>query len=231
VTDEQRRRAREEILIAEGSDWNWWYGPEHETVNAIEFDQIYREHLANVYRALGIATPPELSLPILKISRSETQTPPLAAISPNVNGVVDSYFEWLGAGVYHVDQRSGSMHGKRALVREVRYGADSSHVFLRIDFAEDAAKLEGLEVHAEIPGKNGAPERQLKVIVQSGDTLTEGAGGTAALKDVMEIALPLSPAGDNPARIRLSFWQDGLPIEAIPPQDYLQISTPAGWNA
>ena len=47
------RRALEEILIAEGSDWNWWYGPEHETANAIEFDQIYREHLANVYRALG----------------------------------------------------------------------------------------------------------------------------------------------------------------------------------
>jgi hypothetical protein len=142
--------------------------------------------------------------------------------------VVDSYFEWLGAGVYRVDQRSGSMHGKRELVREVRYGANDSHLFLRIDFAEDAASLEGLEIHAETPGKTGSPEQKLKIVVKSGAALAEGDGGAAAFKDVMEISIP---SVDVPARVRLSFWQDGLPIEAIPPQDYLQISTPMGWNA
>jgi hypothetical protein len=50
----------------------------------------------------------------------------------------------------------------------------------------------------------------------------------AAFKDVMEISFPST---DEPARVRLSFWQDGLPIEAIPPQDYLQIAAPTGWNA
>jgi alpha-amylase/alpha-mannosidase (GH57 family) len=30
VSEEQRRLAFEELLIAEGSDWCWWYGPEHE---------------------------------------------------------------------------------------------------------------------------------------------------------------------------------------------------------
>jgi alpha-amylase/alpha-mannosidase (GH57 family) len=228
VSEEQKQRAREEIFIAEGSDWNWWYGPEHETANAVEFDQIYREHLANVYRALGVPTPAELSLPILKIVREEPVTPPLGPISPKINGVVDSYFEWLGAGVYRVDQRSGSMHGKRELVREVRYGANDSHLFLRIDFAEDAASLEGLEIHAETPGKTGSPEQKLKIVVKSGAALAEGDGGAAAFKDVMEISIP---SVDVPARVRLSFWQDGLPIEAIPPQDYLQISTPMGWNA
>ena len=43
VTEEQRALAMEEIMIAEGSDWNWWYGPEHHTDNREEFDQIYRE--------------------------------------------------------------------------------------------------------------------------------------------------------------------------------------------
>jgi alpha-amylase/alpha-mannosidase (GH57 family) len=228
MSEERKLRAREEILIAEGSDWNWWYGPEHETANAVEFDQIYREHLANVYRALGIPTPPELSLPILRISREETLTPPLGPISPKINGVVDSYFEWLGAGVYRVDQRSGSMHGKRALVREVRYGVNDTRLFLRIDFAEDAANIEGLEIHAETPGTNGQPERKVKILIKSGAAVAEGAGGEAAFKDVMEISFP---SVEDPARVRLSFWQDGLPIEAIPPQDYLQIATPTGWNA
>jgi hypothetical protein len=227
VSADQLQRAREEIFIAEGSDWNWWYGPEHETANAIEFDQIYREHLANVYRALGVPTPPELSLPILKIWKEEPVTPPLGFISPKINGLVDSYFEWLGAGVYRVDQRSGSMHGKRALVREVYFGADATNLFLRIDFAEDAASLEGLEVHADVLGANGAPERKLRVVVKSGAAISDGANGQAAFKDVMEISFP---SIEDPARVRLSFWQDGLPIEAIPPQDYLQISTPTGWS-
>ncbi len=222
VSADQLAQAREEILIAEGSDWNWWYGPEHETANAIEFDQIYREHLANVYRALGVPTPPELSLPILKIWKQEPITPPLGPISPKINGVVDSYFEWLGAGVYRVDQRSGSMHGKRALVREVYFGADAANLFLRIDFAEDAAGIEGLEVHADVLGANGTPERKLRIVVRAGAAIADGDGGQAAFKDVMEISVPST---EDPARVRLSFWQDGLPIEAIPPQDYLQIST------
>lgn len=86
ATPAQKRQAMEEIMIAEGSDWNWWYGPEHETANAIEFDQIYREHLANVCRSLGIPAPPELSGSILR-----------------------------AAGAYKVDEKSGTMHGKHTL--------------------------------------------------------------------------------------------------------------------
>jgi len=120
------------------------------------------------------------------------------------------------------------MHGKRALVREVHYGADPSNVFLRIDFAEDAATLEGLEIHAETAGTSGAPEQKLKIVVKSGAAFAEGPGGKAAFKEVLEISFP---SIEDPARVRLSFWQDGLPIAAIPPQDYLQIATPTGWNA
>ena len=50
VPEERRRMAMEELLIAEGSDWCWWYGPEHDSANRPEFDQLYRSHLANVYR-------------------------------------------------------------------------------------------------------------------------------------------------------------------------------------
>ena len=120
------------------------------------------------------------------------------------------------------------LHGKRALVKEVHYGANDSHLFLRIDFAEDAAGLEGLEIHAETPGANGAPEPKLTVGIKSGAAVAEGPAGKAAFKDVMEISLP---SMEDTARVRLSFWQDGLPVEAIPPQDYLQIVTATGWNA
>ena len=38
-----------------------------------------------------------------------------------IDGEVTSYFEWMGAGVYRVDERSGSMHGKKFLVKEVLF--------------------------------------------------------------------------------------------------------------
>src|SRR5712691_10559128 len=60
----QRTLAYEELLIAEGSDWNWWYGPEHHSANDRDFDELYRKHLSNVYLALGGAPPDVLAQPI-----------------------------------------------------------------------------------------------------------------------------------------------------------------------
>ena len=63
-TEAQRKLAYEELLIAEGSDWNWWYGPEHHSANDRDFDELYRKHLSNVYQALGAAPPDHLAQPI-----------------------------------------------------------------------------------------------------------------------------------------------------------------------
>src|SRR3954462_9985152 len=134
VSEEQRKMAFEELLIAEGSDWCWWYGPEHDSANRPEFDALYRNHLANVYRALNMQPPEELSRPILKTLAPEFRTEPVSRIHPTIDGKVTSYFEWLGAGVYRQDGRSGSMHGQRSPVQEVHYGADHERLSLRVDF-------------------------------------------------------------------------------------------------
>src|SRR6185436_19871395 len=104
VSEEQRRLAYEELLIAEGSDWCWWYGPEHDSANRIEVDQLFRSHLANDYRSLNLAPPGELSRPILRVAVSEVRQEPSGAIRPTIDGEVKSYFEWIGAGSYRVDE-------------------------------------------------------------------------------------------------------------------------------
>ncbi len=215
ITAEKRKLAREELFIAEGSDWNWWYGPEHDSENRIEFDQIYREHLANVYRALGLTTPPELSRPILRVPDAVKPAPPQGPVTPTINGVIDSYFEWLGAGIYRVDQRQGSMHGKRSPVREVRYGASDGRIFLRVDFDEESGSLEGMEILAE------SPEQRMKVRLKGGVAAVVEGAGEAAFRDIAEIALPAQPGRAN--QVRLSFWQDGLPVQSVPAQGFLEI--------
>ena len=53
-------QAQEEMLIAEGSDWFWWYGDDHSSSHDLEFDELFRRHVRNVYRALDKPIPEEL---------------------------------------------------------------------------------------------------------------------------------------------------------------------------
>src|SRR5208283_1124094 len=99
---------------------------------------------ANVYVFLNLAPPEELSRPILRTSVPEVHVAPSGPVTPVIDGEVTSYFEWIGAGVYRVDERSGSMHGKKFLVKEVQFGSDGASLYLRVDF------LPGCE--AELPG-------------------------------------------------------------------------------
>jgi len=53
ASEAQRKLAFEEIMIAEGSDWNWWYGPEHHSANDRDFDELYRKHLSKHLPGIG----------------------------------------------------------------------------------------------------------------------------------------------------------------------------------
>ena len=133
--EDARELAYEELLIAEGSDWNWWYGPEHGSDNRPEFDQLYRDHLANVYRALGEEPPANLSQPILQGQTGEFHEPPSNSLNVMLDGEVTSPFEWMGAGRYRPDPRSGAMDADAPPVREIFYGCDATRLFVRVDGA------------------------------------------------------------------------------------------------
>ena len=145
ASDAQRKLAWEEILIAEGSDWNWWYGPEHHSANDRDFDELYRKHLSNVYQALGGVPPDYLSQPITGGTARPEITPQSAYIHPHITGDMVRYFEWMGAARHTADKRSGSMHGKQFLMDGVYAGIDENFVYGRLDFAvkvpEDAFDL------------------------------------------------------------------------------------------
>jgi len=230
VSEENRKLAWEELLIAEGSDWCWWYGPEHESANRPEFDELFRSHIANVYRALGRMPPEELSRPILKVVTSEQTSEPTGLVRATVDGKISSYFEWIGAGVYHVDQRSGSMHGKRFLVKELHYGYDEDNLYLRVDFREDAADLVGSLDCRFCFRPNGEGEKSIVVHLEKGHlTLSESPFPfQSAFGDVLELQVPLAHIQKNrevSLRFNASFWHKSLPIDATPQQGWLEIST------
>ncbi len=228
LPEKNRRLALEEIYIAEGSDWNWWYGPEHHSENRVEFDQIYREHLANVYRALNLPPPPELSRPILHVEAGEVNVPPQGAITARINGTIDSYFEWLGAGLYRIDGKFGAMHGRHSPVKDVYYGSDGKAAFLRVDFTESRTDVAGTEVHIEVAGAKG-PARNVNARIGPASVTVEPADCEAAMGEILELRIPLT---EPEAKLRLSFWQNGLPVESVPREGALELAeaaTAATW--
>ncbi|MBU1084551.1 MAG: glycogen synthase GlgA, partial [Candidatus Omnitrophica bacterium] len=61
--DEQKKEALEELYIAEGSDWFWWYDDFGTELNFI-FDELFRKHLLNIYNIIGRPAPYGLAEPI-----------------------------------------------------------------------------------------------------------------------------------------------------------------------
>ena len=250
ASEEQRKLAKEELFIAEGSDWNWWYGPEHHSANDREFDELYRKHLSNVYQALGATPPDYLAQPIISGTVHPTFTPQTNYIRPRISGDMIRYFEWMGAAHYTADRRQGAMHGKVFLMDSIYAGIDDKNVYGRLDFTggipqgdfEIVVNLEswsdraarprrGLRLSIEVAeGKVLAPR-----ICDNGEELANEAVGVVLRKN-FEFKLPLallyaaplesaSSAGPAATKIRLRFsiWQNRLPADALPVEGWLDL--------
>ena len=104
-------RAWEEMLIAEGSDWFWWYGDDHSSDQDLVFDELFRRHVRNIYRAIETPVPEELFA-----SNISTRPPssgiiaPTGFIRPVIDGELTNYFEWVGAGSVDVAPVGDAMH-------------------------------------------------------------------------------------------------------------------------
>jgi alpha-amylase/alpha-mannosidase (GH57 family) len=248
VPEEQRRLAFEELLIAEGSDWCWWYGPEHDSANRPEFDELYRSHLTNVYQFLNLAAPEELSRPILRMAAPAMVVSPTALLRPVIDGEVTSYFEWMGAGMYRVDDRSGSMHGRKFLVKELYFASDGADLHLRLDFRPGCEQeLAGTEARFTMQTADGFHTSQVAIGLEQGaarcaavDLAIPAEGAVeCAFARILEVRIALAALGVARApaggivRCQCSLWRGGLPIDAVPQQGWLEIRTsdPAEWAA
>ncbi len=134
ASTEARERAWEEILIAEGSDWFWWYGDDHSSDHDREFDDLFRRHLRNAYAALGRPAPDDLY-------RSNITTGPGRdvrfsidrLIEPMLDGRETTESEWVGAA--HLAHRlpSGAMHAvETSAVSEVLVGCGATALYVRL---------------------------------------------------------------------------------------------------
>ncbi len=244
---QQLAAAYESVLAAEGSDWCWWYGPEHSSANDAEFDALYRKHLTEIYLQLGADAPDELAEPIKRQPERAVVAPPSTYLSVRVDGRETSYFEWLGAGLYSADRRSTAMHGRSYFLHELRYGFDEQFLYVRVDtFPEMLARLRDCEFRVTLRANE-----ELRVVVR----LEEGrlAGYLVESKDIcllgpdellavafdkiLEVAAArrlFSLGGRSSFALGVALWQGGLPVDVLPAEGWLEVKLGAeafSWSA
>ncbi len=247
VAPENLELARRELWIAEGSDWCWWYGPEHSSANDEEFDRLYRKHLGAMYRLLGGQAPDSLAVPIKRPIRIGHHVLPRAPINPTVDGRLTTYFEWLSAGMYTPDHRSASLHESEQPVEALYYGCNSTGIYLRLDFRDASIdEFAHLEIRVSVEaGERRGPGRPLRVHA----TVENGRLGSGALhlwlddeplaapcepdavirvayEDIFEMSLPYSALHLDPQQtpaFQVSVWVDHLPVQALPKEGWLSV--------
>ncbi len=224
------------IYAAEGSDWNWWYGPEHSSANEEEFDRIYRMHLANVYIALGREVPDFLKIPIIT-QRLGRYLEPTGLISPEIDGRLSVYYEWVGAGFIDLTRVGTSMHTVSSITKRLWFGFNLEDLFLRLDL-ELPGDLDGprlainifpQEARIELPiEKSGAlPVRTWQ---KQGENWQEfPLPNKAAFDKVLEIKFNYLNLGIGHAeeiKLNLTLMEGERALEQIPPQGALKIRLP-----
>lgn len=186
------------INIAEGSDWCWWYGDEHSTEFELEFDELFRNNLKMVYKILKIPYPPYLDVPIVskdKIIQPDKEI--MNFITPKIDGIISSYFEWMGSYVFNLKKFGFAMHRSTTYVEKLYLGLDREHLYFRIDPDYDFYKIteqSKIKVEIAFPEKNinisgyvHDKKSLFNLIKDSQETPLE-----SAFEKIIEIKIPLA---------------------------------------
>lgn len=217
-----------EIHIAEGSDWNWWYGDDHSSSCDDEFDRLYRMHLMNIYTILKLDVPEYLKIPI----RSREPRPkkePSGFITPKIDGLDTNYYEWLNAGYFEPAKLGGAMHQAQFFIEKLYYGFGADDLYLRLDLSSEAKApdlLQKLKVVIDIPSHN----RRLEVSL--GEELKKLEGDVEVAFDrVFEIRLNfktfLNALKGEEMTLRVMLEKEKLTIEGIPREGMIRFKVPS----
>jgi alpha-amylase/alpha-mannosidase (GH57 family) len=233
------RRAWEELYIAEGSDWFWWYGDDHSGAQDALFDYLFRKHLQNVYVILGDPPPPELGRPISRRGQRAVHTLPRAFLDVKIDGR-QTFFEWISAGRYTCQNERGTMAMvSRGPMKDVYFGFDHRDLLLRVDFDHPARTVladfdtlriffvepPGRELLVEVPATAKQELRLLhdRQVVTAPDI-------RIGLDQIVEIAIPFDRLGvrvDQPIQFFVELLEGRQSRDRAPREGTINLTCPS----
>ena len=200
-TDEQLEEAFDFMLLAEGSDWFWWYGSDQSSGNDDYFGSAYRNLLKNVYTSLGESPPAYLDIPIISPAAQLFDKPSESILNSNqallVNGSTNSNI-WTDAGVIETSD----------IISKIQYRFSDEHLYVSIQKSSSSMQESNpwvntdLDIYIEspsrtkirrssVPSKDGVTSIQqflgietTQAIFHNGEELKDGSYFTCTKRDL-----------------------------------------------
>ncbi len=233
LSAELHQQLLELLYAAEGSDWYWWFGPEHISPDRETFDLLFRRNLQKIYHLLGRPLPAGLCQPLVGLIQGSAPAlvPARGFIHPIVDGQISDYFEWADAGFIPLGASGGAMSMASRIATALYFGFSQEKFFLRLDTDPDgAAVLNGgylLALHWKSPkttrtvrfGPNGLAD----------PPEDRSAGIQIGVGRIIEISIPLEILGvraGDPLEFKLEWHSDGELLQSIPAQGTVNIQVP-----
>jgi hypothetical protein len=154
----------------------------------------------------------------------------------NVDGRESSYFEWMGAGMYSTDQRSGTMHGRSYVLGNLYYGFGPERFYLRVDpVAEAIAEIPDFQMRLTMWDSRETritlrvKDRKItqSVVEQDGACYLQPETFVSAAYDkILEVALNRGLFDLKNRRellLSVALWEGGLPVDVLPVEGMLQV--------
>lgn len=229
--------AWEQLYIAEGSDWFWWYGDDHSSAYDETFDRLFRTHLKNLYKFMSAVYPRVLDVPILRPRRKRPYSLPKGFLQIKLDGKVSSFLEWISAGRFVAKDTPVMHRASGRVVTEAYFGFDEENFYLRLDFEE--GEIERIGTHDKvlvtflhphearlcIPGPL-RPTMDLEVLRGPSPRIIPGLVATG---EILELRCPFSEIGLAPTHeveFLVEIEKDGQVSERIPEHYAFAFTTP-----
>ncbi|MCX8083130.1 MAG: glycoside hydrolase family 57 protein [bacterium] len=127
-----KKQIIEYIMLAESSDWFWWYSLPVDKEIKMRFDTYFRNSIRNIYEAAGLTPPGFLSVPVEQYSDEEV----LPYITPSIDGKITHFYEWYNAIEVDVSSLWTTFKPVELPVKKIFYGYDENNLYIRIDCSE-----------------------------------------------------------------------------------------------
>jgi len=236
---ERLEEARGHLLVAEGSDWFWWYGDDFTTENAPEFDALFRRRVAQAWVALGMPPPERLGRPIIAPHKDKSEAAavvvqPSRLIQPLVDGYGKGYYEWAGAGYYRPGTTSGgAMFRGQGTFTQLWFGFSPTELYLRLDPAKGADLSGELRLLIVRPGTLG--EKSIRMRLVPGGAESEAVDeqgnvcGYGRVGRVVEVALTRAALGLAPGEriaLTLRVMREEVEVDRLPRYGEIAFNVP-----
>ncbi|MBI4712106.1 MAG: glycoside hydrolase [Planctomycetes bacterium] len=212
-TAQSKGLSLEDIYIAEGSDWFWWFGHEHSSPLDGLFDSLFRKHLMNIYLSAGLEVPDYLHRTIKQITPKEVYTQPWGLLDIQMDGRQSDYFEWLPAGQYIASRdtglRSTMDQSDKPLLKSIFFGFNHTDLFFRFDIlrpsGQATAQLNNISFTIKFlqPQKrmiiiNGLPAAPYFSVCDENQCVIKDNLKSIAYSNILEISCPFDALSFKP---------------------------------